>query len=109
MKDNLDNCYLYNYNKCMKIRFISLFLSLVLISISTYEFISTTLVTEKSSTIIEESLVEKKLSDKQCDDIYLVSDLQAHLNITNITTHRYKQKSYTFKLKSPLFRPPIFS
>jgi len=93
----------------MKIRFISLVLSLVLISISTYEFISSALIVEKSSSIIEESLVEKKLSDKQLDDVYLLSDAQNHLSITLSDTHLYKEKYYTFHLKSPLFRPPIFS
>ena len=91
----------------MKINFISLFLSFALISVSTYEFISSALIIEKSSIVIEESSVEKKLADKLIDDTYLLNNNLSYLNIAKKIIHPYKQKLYTFNFISPLVKPPI--
>ncbi len=91
----------------MKVRFVTLFLTLALISIST-EFFSTTLILEKSASAIEISLLDKKVSDKQ-DDLCYLTNIQNNLYISTNTIYSDSNNLYSFIQKSPPFRPPIFS
>jgi len=91
----------------MKIRIISLFLSLAFLSIITFEYISNTILVENSSTETVEYVLEKRISDKFIDDDYLVSSVIQPLQIKIKTPHTFKEIFYTFKISSTHFRPPI--
>ena len=94
----------------MKIRIISLFLSLALTLISTYEYISMSIpVDESSSKSIEYSFEknEKKQSDKHQDDTYYHSSPSLFVTFTNTTNEHSILGTHSFELQNPIYRPPI--
>ena len=91
----------------MKIRIISLFLSLAFFSLLTFEYISNTMLVENLSTEAVEYVLEKRVSDKFIDDDYLVSSATHPLYVKIKTPHTFKEVFYTFKISSTHFRPPI--
>jgi len=93
----------------MRIRIISLFLSLAFLSILTFEYISNISVAENSSSKTVENVLEKRLADKFINDTYLLDSLTLHSETKIKITPDFKQSFYTFKSSNILFRPPINS
>ena len=93
----------------MKIRIISLFLSVVFLSILTFESFSSAGIIETSSITNIEQVLEKRLADKFMDDTHLLhSDINTFSFKINIL-HKFEKTFYTFKPSNTLFRPPINS
>ena len=92
----------------MKIKIISLFFSLALIFLSTYESISMIVMAEKSSLKTVELMLEKKVSDNLLDDSHIVSFSQILSLYSEHSLHNFNKKIYTYNSTSILFRPPIF-
>ena len=93
----------------MKIPILSLLFSLLLVLLSTYENICTTLVAENSSLKTIELLLEKKSSDKSLDDNYILFSHSGDNSLVLKYIDKYKQTFYNFKSTHKLYRPPIFN
>ena len=91
----------------MKVRIISLFLSVAFLSILTFEYIDNTMLSENSSAKTIENILEKRLSDKSIDDTYLLDPIKIETNIQVTVIPSFKQTFYTFKSTNTLFKPPI--
>ena len=91
----------------MKVRIISLFLSVAFLSILTFEYISNTMLIENSTSEAVEYVLEKRLADKFIDDTYLLSSDLNKLSIEVKAPHTFTKKIYTFQINRTLFRPPI--
>jgi len=91
----------------MKTRIISLFLSVVFLSILVFESFSSTIIIENSSLKTIEQVLEKRLADKFMDDSSLVNSIISSLIIKTNMTYKFKKTFYTFTSVNTLFRPPI--
>jgi len=91
----------------MKIRIISLFLSVAFLSILTFEYISNTLLLENSTIEAVEYVLEKRLADKFIDDNYILSSCFNNIGIEIKAPHTFEKVFYTFQINITLFRPPI--
>ena len=90
----------------MKIRIISLFLSLAFLSILSFESFSSQIIVENSSINLIEHFFEKRLSDKFMDDINLLNSKLTTQYIQIDMKHQFKEIFYTFKSSNTLYRPP---
>ncbi|PHS58508.1 MAG: hypothetical protein COB17_02745 [Sulfurimonas sp.] len=94
----------------MKLRIISLVLSLSFLFSLTFEHISYTILFENSSSKTVEFVMEKRIAEKYIDDTNLISSILFLYNSkTKLPIPTFKEKSYIFKLNNTLFRPPILS
>lgn len=75
--------------------------------ISTYEFISSSVISENSSTKTIEYVFDKKSSDKPLDDTHLLSITEFFYKKKTTNTPLFTKDIYSFKLIDPLFKPPI--
>ena len=91
----------------MKVRIISLFLSLAFLSILTFEYISSTMLLENSNTEAVEYVMEKRSTDKLIDDTNLLDSTLTSLDTVLKPLHTFDEVFYTFKITNNLFRPPI--
>jgi len=91
----------------MKVRIISLFLSVAFLSILTFEYVSNTMLVENSSTEAVEYVLEKRIADKFLDDTYVLSSTIDSFDIKIKTPHTFEKVYYTFKLVNTPYRPPI--
>lgn len=88
-------------------RLIGLFLSLVLVLLSTSYNFSYVVSVEKNSQKIIEYSFEKKKSDKLSDETkYLSSDTSA-IPGKNKSTDMFKNTFYSLGIKNTLYKPPI--
>lgn len=88
-------------------RFIGLFLSLVLIILSSYEGTSLTMSIEKSSQIAVECSFEKKQSEKLVDETRLLPTEMSTVLLQDESIHLFQDTFYVLAPTDPLFRPPI--
>lgn len=93
----------------MKIRIISLFLSVAFLSILTFESFSSQVIIENSSIKTIEHVLEKRLADKFMDDTHLLHSILITQYIKIDMKHQFKEIFYTFKSTNTLYRPPINS
>ena len=91
----------------MKVRIVSLFLSVAFLSILTFEYISNTILLENSTTQTVEYVLEKITADKFLDDNYLISSNSHNVDIQTRVPHTFEKVFYSFKPTNTLFRPPI--
>ena len=91
----------------MKVRIISLFLSIAFLSILTFEYVSNTILVENLANGSVEYVLEKRLADKFMDDSYILSSYVNDLGIEVKTPHTFTKVFYSFTLTNTLFRPPI--
>jgi len=91
----------------MKVRIISLFLSVAFLSILTFESFSSTIIIENSNLKTIESIIEKRVAEKFMDDTHLSHSIMASLIVKTDVTYKFQQIFYTFKSINTLFRPPI--
>ncbi len=91
----------------MKVRIISLFLSVAFLSILTFEYVSNTMLVENSANESVEYVLEKRLADKFMDDSYILSSYVNDLGIEVKAPHTFAKVFYTFQINNTLFRPPI--
>ncbi len=91
----------------MKVRIISLILSVAFLSILTFEYISNTIIFENSESEAVEYIIKKRLADKYVDDINLLLYSQNSITIISKPLHCFTKKLKSLEISHPLFKPPI--
>ena len=91
----------------MKVKIISLFLSIAFLSILAFESFSNTIIVENSSLKTIEQVLEERLADKFIDDDSLLNLTITSLTIKTNIIHKFKKTFYTFTSVNTLYRPPI--
>lgn len=93
----------------MKIRSISTFILVALLSFSVFMYITSSSLTENpSNNTIEYVVDESDIKSTSDDTSLLPSGFSIALCQGKSLTHAFKDKIYTFKLNNDLFKPPTF-